>query len=260
MFRPAEEKRRREANVSKEEGGMDKARLDKVIAGEGTYSRREVKLLVRQGRVLVDGVPARSPEDKVDPEAVEITVDGTVLHCRRYTWIMLHKPAGVLSATEDGRGTTVLDLLAPELQRRGLFPVGRLDKDTEGLLLLTNEGGLAHDLLSPRKHVDKVYYVRTAGVLTEADRQAFAAGLELGDLRCLPAELEILSAGAESEALVTLREGKFHQVKRMLAARGKPVLYLKRIKMGNLPLDPVLGCGEYRYLTEEELAGLRNLQ
>ena len=121
---------------------MEKARLDKIIAGEGTYSRREVRLLVRQGRVLVDGVPARSPEDKVVPEAVEIMVDGTVLHCRRYTWIMLHKPAGVLSATEDGRGATVLDLLPPELRRRGLFPVGRLDKDTEGLLLLTNEGGL----------------------------------------------------------------------------------------------------------------------
>ena len=239
---------------------MDKARLDKVIAGEGTCSRREVKLLVRQGRVLVDGVPAQSPEDKVDPEAVEITVDGTVLHCRRYTWIMLPKPAGVLSATEDGRGTTVLDLLAPELQRRGLFPVGRLDKDTEGLLLLTNEGGLAHDILSPRHHVDKVYYARTAGCLTEEDCRAFAAGMTLGDgLECLPAGLEILSAGPEgSEALVTLREGKFHQVKRMLAARGKPVLYLKRVRMGNLPLDPALEPGTYRYLTGDEVESLRN--
>ena len=159
---------------------MEKARLDKIIAGEGTYSRREVRLLVRQGRVLVDGVPARSPEDKVVPEAVEIMVDGTVLHCRRYTWIMLHKPAGVLSATEDGRGATVLDLLPPELRRRGLFPVGRLDKDTEGLLLLTNEGGLAHDILSPKHHVDKVYYARTAGCLTKEDCRAFAAGMPAG--------------------------------------------------------------------------------
>ena len=151
---------------------MEKARLDKIIAGEGTYSRREVRLLVRQGRVLVNGVPARSPEDKVVPEAVEIMVDGTVLHCRSYTWIMLHKPAGVLSATEDGRGATVLDLLPPELRRRGLFPVGRLDKDTEGLLLLTNEGGLAHDILSPKHHVGKVYYARTAGCLTEEDCRA----------------------------------------------------------------------------------------
>ena len=239
---------------------MEKARLDKIIAGEGTYSRREVRLLVRQGRVLVDGVPARSPEDKVVPEAVEIMVDGTVLHCRRYTWIMLHKPAGVLSATEDGRGATVLDLLPPELRRRGLFPVGRLDKDTEGLLLLTNEGGLAHDILSPKHHVDKVYYARTAGCLTEEDCRAFAAGMTLGGgLECLPAGLEILSAGPEGrEGLVTLREGKFHQVKRMLAARGKPVLYLKRVRMGNLPLDPALEPGTYRYLTEDEVESLRN--
>ena len=239
---------------------MEKARLDKIIAGEGTYSRREVRLLVRQGRVLVDGVPARSPEDKVVPEAVEIMVDGTVLHCRRYTWIMLHKPAGVLSATEDGRGPTVLDLLPPELRRQGLFPVGRLDKDTEGLLLLTNEGGLAHDLLSPRRHVDKEYFVRVEGELTEEDCRAFAAGMTLDDgLRCLPAGLKILRAGPVSEAHVTpLREGKFHQVKRMLAARGKPVLYLKRVRMGNLPLDPALEPGTYRYLTEDEVESLRN--
>ena len=239
---------------------MERLRLDKIIAASGKYSRREVKLLVRQGRVLVDGMPARSPEDKVDPESAEIAVNGEVLPYRRYTWLMLHKPAGVLSATEDGRGKTVLDLLPPELQRQGLFPVGRLDKDTEGLLLLTNEGGLAHDLLSPRHHVDKVYYVRTAGTLTEEDCRAFAAGMALSDFQCLPAELEILSAGTESEALVTLREGKFHQVKRMLAQRGKPVLYLKRVKMGNLTLDPALARGEYRYLTEEELQVLRNLR
>ncbi len=239
---------------------MEKQRLDKIIASTGRFSRREVKLLVRQGRVLVDGVPARSAEDRMAPETAEITVDGERLAWRRYTWLMMNKPAGVLSATEDGRGKTVLDLLPEELRRRELFPVGRLDKDTEGLLLLTNEGGLAHDLLSPKKHVDKVYYARTAGELEEADCRAFAAGMVLGDgLECLPAGLEILSAGAGgSEALVTLREGKFHQVKRMLAARGKPVLYLKRMKMGNLTLDPALEPGEYRFLTEEEVALLRN--
>ena len=241
---------------------MEKQRLDKIIASTGRFSRREVKLLVRQGRVLVDGVPARSAEDRMAPETAEITVDGERLAWRRYTWLMMNKPAGVLSATEDGRGKTVLDLLPEELRRRELFPVGRLDKDTEGLLLLTNEGGLAHDLLSPKKHVDKVYYARTAGELEEADCRAFAAGMVLGDgLECLPAGLEILSAGAGgSEALVTLREGKFHQVKRMLAARGKPVLYLKRMKMGNLTLDPALEPGEYRFLTEEEVALLRNLR
>ena len=239
---------------------MEKQRLDKIIASTGRFSRREVKLLVRQGRVLVDGVPARSAEDRMTPETAEITVDGERLAWRRYTWLMMNKPAGVLSATEDGRGKTVLDLLPEELRRRELFPVGRLDKDTEGLLLLTNEGGLAHDLLSPKKHVDKVYYARTAGELEEADCRAFAAGMVLGDgLECLPAGLEILSAGAGgSEALVTLREGKFHQVKRMLAARGKPVLYLKRMKMGNLTLDPALEPGGYRFLTEEEVALLRN--
>ena len=238
---------------------MEKQRLDKVIASTGKFSRREVKLLVRQGRVLVDGVPARSGEEKVDPEAEEILINGQKLIYRQFTWVMLNKPAGYLSATEDGRGATVLDLLPQELQKQKLFPVGRLDKDTEGLLLLTNEGGLAHDLLSPRHHVDKVYYTRVAGRLTEEDCCAFEAGMTLDDgLGCQSAGVEILNAGEESEAYVTLREGKFHQVKRMLAFRGKPVLYLERIKMGNLTLDPSLSRGEFRFLTEKELDDLRN--
>lgn len=239
---------------------MKMQRLDKIIASTGRWSRREVKALVRQGRVLVDGIPARSAEDKVDPERTEIMVNGEEIGYRRFTWIMLNKPAGYLSTTEDGRGLTVLDLLPPELKKQGLFPVGRLDKDTEGLLLLTNEGGLAHDLLSPRHHVEKVYYTRVAGHLTEEDCRAFAAGMTLDDgLVCQSAGLEILSAGEESEAHVTLREGKFHQVKRMLAFRGKPVLYLERVRMGNLPLDLSLSRGEYRFLTAEELDGLRRL-
>ena len=233
---------------------MEKQRLDRVLASTGKWSRREAKLLVKQGRVLVNGSPAASVEEKWDPTAAEITVDGEDIGYRRSTWLMMHKPAGVLSATEDGRGETVLDLLPPELRRLGLFPVGRLDKDTEGLLLLTDDGKTAHDLLSPRHHVDKVYYARTEGCLTEEDCAAFRAGMTLGDgLQCLPAELEILSAGTESEALVTLREGKFHQVKRMLSARGKPVTYLRRVRMGNLPLDPALRPGEYRFLTANEL-------
>ena len=237
---------------------MAKQRLDKIIASTGRWSRREARDLVRQGRVLVDGVPARLAEEKADPEASEITVNGEVLCYRRYTWVMLNKPAGYLSATEDGRGRTVLDLLPQDLRRQGLFPVGRLDKDTEGLLLLTNEGGLAHDLLSPRRHVDKVYYARVAGRLTEADCAAFEAGLTLpGGLVCLPAGLEILSAGEESEAHVTLREGKFHQVKRMLAHLGKPVLYLERVRMGPLALDSALSRGSFRFLTENELEELR---
>ncbi len=237
---------------------MAKQRLDKIIASTGRWSRREARDLVRQGRVLVDGVPARLAEEKADPEASEITVNGEVLCYRRYTWVMLNKPAGYLSATEDGRGRTVLDLLPQDLRRQGLFPVGRLDKDTEGLLLLTNEGGLAHDLLSPRRHVDKVYYARVAGRLTEADCAAFEAGLTLpGGLVCLPAGLEVLSAGEESEAHVTLREGKFHQVKRMLAHLGKPVLYLERVRMGPLALDSALSRGSFRFLTENELEELR---
>ncbi len=239
---------------------MEKQRLDKIIASTGKWSRREVKMLVRQGRVLVDGVPARTAEEKADPETAEIAVNGEVLTYRRHTWVMLNKPAGYLSATEDGRGKTVLDLLPEELRRQGLFPVGRLDKDTEGLLLLTNEGGLAHELLSPRHHVDKVYYTRVAGRLTEADCRAFAEGMVLEDgLVCLPAGLEILSADAESEAYVTLREGKFHQVKRMLAQRGKPVQYLERVRMGNLTLDAALSRGSFRFLTNEEVESLRNL-
>lgn len=239
---------------------MEKQRLDKIIASTGKWSRKEVKNLIRQGLVLVDGIAAISAEEKLDPEGVNISVNGEVLTYRKYTWVMLNKPAGYLSATEDGRGETVLDLLTPELRKQGLFPVGRLDKDTEGLLLLTNEGGLAHDLLSPRHHVDKVYYTRVSGHLTEEDCRAFEAGMTLDDgLVCQSAGLKILSAGAESEAHVTLREGKFHQVKRMLAQRGKPVLYLERIQMGNLTLDPSLPRGDFRFLTEEELQLLRKV-
>lgn len=230
-------------------------RLDKVISATGKKSRREVKDMVRQGRILVDGKIAAAADMKVDPLLAEILLDGEPLCYEKFTYIMLHKPAGVLSAVEDRKQKTVLDLLPSELQKRGLSPVGRLDKDTEGLLLLTNDGKLTHKLLSPKYHVDKVYYAKVDGCLERADIEAFAAGMTLGDgLECLPAGLEILS---DSEALVTLHEGKFHQVKRMLAARGKPVLYLKRLRMGPLYLDENLPCGAYRPLHEEEIKSLR---
>ena len=230
-------------------------RLDKIIANRGIASRREVKELVRQGRVLVDGVPASAPDVKVSAETVAITVDGVPVSSERYTDLLLHKPAGVLTATEDSRQRTVLDLLPPELRKRGLAPVGRLDKDTEGLLLLTDDGELAHRLLSPKYHVDKRYFARVDGPLDQADVDAFAAGMTLGDgLMCLPAGLEPL---AEGTCIVTLREGKFHQVKRMLAARGAPVLYLKRLSMGPLTLDAELPIGGWRELTAEETASLR---
>ena len=229
-------------------------RLDKIISATGKKSRREVREMVRQGRVLVDGKPAPAADMKVDPQTAAIMLDGEPLDYEQFTYVMLHKPAGVLTATEDRRQETVLDLLPPELRRRGLSPVGRLDKDTEGLLLLTNDGQLAHRLLSPKSHVDKVYYARVDGVLEPGDIAAFAAGMTLGDgLECLPAGLEILSP---TEALVTLREGKFHQVKRMLAACGKPVLYLKRLSIGRLRLDPALAPGAWRMLTEEERSAL----
>lgn len=229
-------------------------RLDKIISATGKKSRREVREMVRQGRVLVDGKPAPAADMKVDPQTAVILLDGEPLGYEKFTYVMLHKPAGVLTATEDRRQETVLDLLPPELRRRALSPVGRLDKDTEGLLLLTNDGQLAHRLLSPKSHVDKVYYARVDGALEPGDIAAFAAGMTLGDgLECLPAGLEILSP---TEALVTLREGKFHQVKRMLAARGKPVLYLKRLSMGRLRLDPALDPGAWRMLTEEERSAL----
>ena len=229
-------------------------RLDKLLAGTGKWSRREVKALVRQGLVRVDGRLAASAEDKLDPAAAIITVGGETISLCRFTYVMLHKPAGVLTATEDRKQPTVLDLLPPELRRIGLAPVGRLDKDTEGLLLLTNDGELAHRLLSPKYHVEKRYFARVDGELSAADAEAFARGMTLGDgLECLPAGLEVLP---DRVCIVTLREGKFHQVKRMLAARGAPVLYLKRLSMGPLTLDDSLAAGAYRLLRAEEISAL----
>ncbi len=229
-------------------------RLDKLLAGTGKWSRREVKALVRQGLVRVDGRLAASAEDKLDPAATVVTVAGETISLCRFTYVMLHKPAGVLTATEDRKQPTVLDLLPPELRRIGLAPVGRLDKDTEGLLLLTNDGELAHRLLSPKYHVDKRYLARVDGELSAADAEAFARGMTLGDgLECLPAGLEVLP---DRVCIVTLREGKFHQVKRMLAARGAPVLYLKRLSMGPLTLDDSLAAGAYRLLRAEEISAL----
>lgn len=229
-------------------------RLDKLLAGTGKWSRREVKALVRQGLVRVDGRLAASAEDRLDPAAAVVTVAGETVALHRFTYVLLHKPAGVLTATEDRKQPTVLDLLPPELRRIGLAPVGRLDKDTEGLLLLTNDGELAHRLLSPKYHVEKRYLARVDGELSAADAEAFARGMTLGDgLECLPAGLEVLP---DRVCIVTLREGKFHQVKRMLAARGAPVLYLKRLSMGPLTLDDSLAAGAYRLLRAEEILAL----
>lgn len=228
-------------------------RLDKLLAATGKWSRKEAKALIKSGRVRVEEQLPKGPEDKVE-EGTLVTVDGKPIFTEKYVYLMLHKPAGVISATQDAKEKTVLDLLPKDLRRKDLFPVGRLDKDTEGLLLLTNDGSLAHALLAPGRHVDKVYYTKVDGVLNEKDIVAFQQGITLGDgTECLPAGLDLIS---EQEALVTLREGKYHQVKRMLASRGKAVVYLKRLGMGTLKLDPALPAGAWRSLTPEELAGL----
>lgn len=227
-------------------------RMDKLLASTGRWSRREVKLFIKKGRVLVDGLPAVSPDQKLDPSRSLLQVDGETVTIQKYTYVMLNKPEGILSATEDRRQKTVLDLLPLDLQRQNLFPAGRLDKDSEGLLLLTNDGGLAHQLLSPKKHVDKTYFIRVSPPLTPEDAAAFAGGVTLEDgYVCLPAKLELLGDG--SEALVTLHEGKFHQIKRMAASRGTAVLQLKRLSMGTLVLDETLKKGEFRLLTREEV-------
>lgn len=229
-------------------------RLDKLLAATGQWSRKEAKALVKAGRVQVGGARPKGPEDKV-AEGTPVTVDGRPIATEQGVYVMLHKPAGVVSSTQDPRERTVLDLLPQHLRRRALFPVGRLDKDTEGLLLLTDDGPLGHALLSPKRHVDKVYLARVDGVVDQSDVEALARGMVLGDgLHCLPAGLEPLEDGRV--CLVTLREGKYHQVKRMMAARGKPVTYLKRLSMGPLRLDAALAPGEWRPLTREEVLSL----
>lgn len=234
-------------------------RLDKILAGTGLWSRKEVRELVRAGRVSANGAVVRTPEEKYDRNGLDLRVDGAPVSGERYTYLMMHKPAGLVSATEDPRQKTVLELLPPHLRRIGLFPAGRLDRDTEGLLLLTNDGALAHDLLSPRSHVEKRYFVRVAGTLTGEDCAAFAAGMRLDDgLVCLPAGLDLLEA--PDEAIVRLKEGKYHQIKRMLAYLGKPVVYLKRLSMGPLELDPALEKGAWRPLTAEEQSQLEQLR
>ena len=229
-------------------------RLDKIIANMGRATRREVKDMVRQGRVSVDGTVVSAAEMKIDPNTAEIRIDGVALSYESFTYLLLHKPAGVVTATEDSREKTVLELLPPELRKRDLAPVGRLDKDTEGLLLLTNDGEMNHRLTSPRYHVEKTYYAEVDGCLEEADVTRFAAGIALSDFTCLPAKLEILT---EKSCLVTVQEGKFHQVKRMLGFCGKPVIYLKRLAMGPLKLEETLLVGAFRPLTPQEVVSLR---
>ena len=231
-------------------------RLDKYLADMGCGTRSQVKREIAGGSVMVNGAPARRPEDKIDTEKDSVVFRGSPVGYVEYEYFMLNKPAGVVSATEDRKERTVLDLIDAR-QRKDLFPVGRLDKDTEGLLLITNDGEMAHRLLSPKKHVDKVYYARVAGRITEEQVRLFAEGVDIGDEKpALPAELTVLSSGEISEIELVIREGRFHQVKRMFQAAGGEVIYLKRLRMGSLVLDGGLDPGEYRQLTEEEVRAL----
>ena len=230
---------------------MPLTRLDKLLADSGICSRSEAKALIRTGRVTVNGAVPKAAEEKYALESAVICVDGEEISCSAKRYLMLYKPSGVLSATEDARQETVLDLLSPQLKRQGLFPVGRLDKDTTGLLLLTNDGDFAHRVISPKKHVSKIYRAAVDGILSEDDVAAFEKGVVLSDgTVCLPAKLELLRP---SVGRVTVYEGKYHQVKRMFAACGKHVTALHREQIGGLRLDERLKPGEYREITPEEL-------
>ena len=230
-------------------------RLDKFLGRMGVGTRKEIRKLVKAGRVTVNGEVAGDPGMHVLAEKDRIEVDGLHIEYREFIYLMMNKPAGVVSATSDRSSETVVQLLEPEHALFEPFPVGRLDKDTEGLLLLTNDGKTAHRLLSPKRRVPKRYFALVRGEVTEADVEAFRRGVVLDDgYQTLPAELSIRSSGPESETEVTVYEGKYHQVKRMFEAVGKRVVYLKRIAMGPLQLDPSLEAGEYRELTEEEVA------
>lgn len=226
-------------------------RLDKILSDMGIASRSELRQIIKSGRVMVDGLAVTSPEKRIDSDSARISLDGRELKYRKFRYFMMDKPAGVLSATEDSRQETLLDLLSPELKRLGLFPVGRLDKDTSGLIILTNDGDFAHRVISPKSGIWKLYRARVDGQLDVGDVEAFEKGLVLGDgTACLPAKLELLPGG---DCLVRVTEGKYHQVKRMLASRGAPVLELRRLAVGGLELDEKLGPGGFRELNEAEL-------
>ncbi len=236
-------------------------RLDRYLSDMGAGTRSELKKGIRAGLARVNGEIEKDPGRKVTGKDT-VSFRGREIAYEKKVYYMLHKPAGVISATEDRRQKTVLDLIDEEDMRKDLFPVGRLDRDTEGLLLITNDGELAHALLSPARHVNKVYYAEVDGALTAEDAAAFEEGMQVeDDFRALPARLEVLSSCPEkASALVTVREGKFHQIKRMFKARGREVTRLKRLSMGPLVLDESLLPGQWRRLTAEEIRSLKGEQ
>lgn len=228
-------------------------RLDKYLSEVGAGTRSEVKKYIRQGNVTVDGQTVKRPEEKIDEIKQTVCVNGRQTVYKKFEYYMLNKPAGVVSATTDNHDKTVMELIGDK-KRKDLFPVGRLDKDTEGLLLITNDGEMAHRLLSPKKHVDKVYYAKVDGRVTEETVKQFAEGLFIGNGDYAnPSVLNVIKEDDISEVELTIQEGKFHQVKRMFKAAGMEVVYLKRLSMGGLSLDERLSEGEYRTLTKEEV-------
>ncbi|ASI36113.1 MULTISPECIES: pseudouridine synthase [Exiguobacterium] len=231
-------------------------RLDKLLSNMGAGSRKEVKQLLKSGAIQVDGEIVLDPKQHVDVETQDILMYGEPVVYQKYIYLMMNKPPGVISATEDKRDQTVIELLFEDVTYFKPFPVGRLDKDTEGLLLLTNDGSFNHALMSPKKHVAKTYYAEVIGTLTEEDVIEVQEGVTLEDgYKTKPGKLVILEATDETSTLeLTITEGKFHQVKRMMLALGKEVTYLKRLSIGELPLDSTLEPGEYRELTRGELA------
>lgn len=232
-------------------------RLDKYLSEMNKGSRREIKESARAGRIKVNGEIVKNTDRKINPDVDKILYDGNPVEFNRYEYYILNKPQGVVSATHDDRDRTVIDLIQEE-KRKDLFPVGRLDKDTEGLLIITNDGELSHRLLSPSRHIRKIYYAKIDGRVTEEDIRRCEEGIELKDGTITkPAELRILSSDTISEIELTIYEGKYHQVKRMFAALGKHVIFLKRICMGDIFLDDSLKTGEYRRMTEDELRRLK---
>jgi 16S rRNA pseudouridine516 synthase len=229
-------------------------RLDKLLANAGYGSRKEIKALVKAGAVAVNGNPLKDGSLHINTDADKVSVNGNQVLYREFVYLMLNKPAGCISATVDDKEPTVMQFVPPEYRHYDLFPVGRLDKDTEGLLLLTNDGKLAHELLAPKKHVPKTYFVRVDGKVNEEHKTAFSEGAVLDDgYKTRPAELKILTSSEVSEVEVTIHEGKFHQVKRMFKAIGMNVLYLQRIMFGSLVLDPTIKKGQIRELNMEEI-------
>lgn len=230
-------------------------RLDKILSNLGYGSRKELKKMAKSGIITVNGEVIKDSGFQVDPENDEIFCGGEEVIYREFIYLIMNKPAGVISATYDNRDETVVDLLHPDHQVFEPFPVGRLDKDTVGLLFLTNDGELNHKLISPKYHVNKVYFAEINAPVTEADIEAFSKGITLDDgYKCMPAKLKVLENFEDSSNIeVTIQEGKYHQVKRMFEARGKKVEYLRRIKFGNIDIDETMSEGEYRELTQEEL-------